>query len=921
MNELKEKFHGTPRNEVEVIAWFKTTKQLLNVLDEAGKPHEWFHGIIRRPKSEKLLMKKPVGYFLIRVNGSRFGYSISIRAMEKCKHYLIAFTASGRPYIMGEKISHQSLDSLVKYHAKSGLLYKACGQEEGKCDYLDIISSYDRSQVSSAIDAFITNNTEAYLKACAEGEAAVTRWKLMVLGMSGDGKTSLINRLLGKGFTEEHFVTNALETDCKVEITHCDREWEEYKNDHLDLLDDSVTQCIGHYINSVNINETSPETTRPNLENKAAFDEITDQEERDEAKHRLKRIFSENVATENPMRYSKKDSSLDKGASDFLKFILSIWDLGGQVVYYILHHIFLRCHCLHILVVNLSRPLYSQVPSHELPPHTRQTTMMYFQSIEFWLNMLLSHMVEEQNNKDLPHILLVGTHKDLLHENPKERDRLAAKYFKELQSLLLKKASFSRVHSEFISVDSKGGDPENYAKLRKLVLNLTEKHCSEAKFRPIKWLNLEKKLHSLKNDKSLTDLEQNLISYDRLIFYAKQFHIDTQEEMDMFLNYHHLTGDMTFIPGLKDYIVPHPQWLVNVFRAVITLDTFYPKSQKHVQEMGQLRNEGILKANSSLLNEIWKPFLAGDSGAAKQYLLNLMVEFQLAVKYESDQYIIPCLLQVCPSPDFPVLNNPVANLPTLYYKFHSSADSYAEVRQGAEAYDNFLPHGLFQKLIAKCSGHGWAWTDQRYQDFIVFTSADILISLQAKSNWIALNVNALNQGVALDYYRYQSLIALSINQLLSQYHPNMWFELAVNPCSKVSQECLLSIGSTSLDKGCPVPRGVTCSQHLCSFTTAEFKMWLAPGLCRVLTEKDLKKVGDRLTDHDKQLTVALELNVPSAEVIAINHDNQEIQVASFKVLRLWYNQQINKVDAFNLLCDALEKSELSGLVEPCLFDT
>ncbi len=911
MSALKQRFQGRPRNEEEVVAWFKMTKQLLNVLDEFGQPHDWFHGIIRRPRAEKLLMEKPDGYFLIRVNGSRFGYCVSIRSKERCTHYLIDFTTTDRPYIMGEKCSHRSLDSLVKYHKKNGLLYQACGQEEEQCDYLDLINPHDSSGIASAMHTYLKNNMEAYMKACTEGEAMVTRWRLMVLGMSGDGKTALINRLLGKGFTEEHLVTNALETDCKVEITHCDREWEEYKSDHLDLLDDSVTQGIGNYIQHVTVNKTaqSPaklETMESHHENTLEFDEITDQEGNDEAKDRLKRIFNENLS---------KDP-LDRGESDFLKFILSIWDLGGQVLYYILHHIFLRCHCLYILVVNLSRPLYSQVPSHELPPHTRQTSMKYVQSIEFWLDMLLSHMVKATSKDDLPNILLVGTHKDLLHENPMEQDRLAAEYFKELQSLLLKRANFRQVHGEFISVDSKGGDPENYAKLRKLVLDLIEKHCSETQYRPIKWLNLEKKLRELKNDRSLTEVEQNLISFDRAKAYAQQFHIETKEELEMFLNYHHLTGDITYCPGLQDYIVPHPQWLVNVLRALITLDQFYPKSQKYVQEMSQLKNEGILKATSSLLNEIWEPFLKGDCGTAKQYLLNLMTEFQLAVKCDKDQYIIPCLLPVCPSPDLFALNGLVKNLPTLYYKFHSSVDSFADVRQGAEAYDHFLPHGLFQKLIAKCSGHGWAWTEHRYQDFIVFTSRDILISLLAKSTWIALDIFALNHDIAVDHYRYQSLVASSIKQLLTQYHPNMWFERAINPCTTVKQECLLGIGSTSL--GLAMPRGVTCSKHLCSLATKQFEMWLSPGHCRVLTVKDLRRVGNEVTDLCLQLNLALELNVPDTEVTAMNNDNLEIKLASFKILLSWYHQQINKIDAFTGLCAALKKTGLSDLIENCL---
>ncbi len=172
-------------------------------------------------------------------------------------------------------------------------------------------------------------------------------------------------------------------------------------------------------------------------------------------------------------------------------------------MYYTLHHIFLRWHCVYILVVNLSRPLHSPVPSHEIPPHARQRNMEYHQSIEFWLNMVFSHKVRGQESVDLPNIVIVGTHKDLLHVNPKEQERLAKEYFAELQSPLLRNAHFQQVHREFIAVESKGGDPENYAKLRTLILKLVEQHCNQSRSRPIRWLRLAKKLHELKNDKHI----------------------------------------------------------------------------------------------------------------------------------------------------------------------------------------------------------------------------------------------------------------------------------------------------------------------------------------------------------------------------------------------------------------------------------
>ncbi len=726
---------------------------------------------------------------------------------------------------------------------------------------------------------------EAYIRACANGQVMSRRWRLMVLGPSGDGKTSLINRLLGKGFTEDHIVTNGLETDCRVEITRCDAAWKEYEADHLELLDEGVTHVSPKPCNDRNVK----------------FDETESQRDSEDIE----------MLTRNRLR-----TDLHAGG-ELTKFILSI----GDVMYYILHHIFLRWRCVYILVVNLARPLHSEVPCHELPAHARRTSMTYCQSIEFWLNMIYSHMVKNENKTDLPNVVLVGTHKDLLDPDPNKQNSFAREYFTELQNILSKNAHFPQVHSTFISVDSKGGDPENYRKLRSLIFDLVKKHCSQSRLRPVRWLGLEKKLHELEKSNSLPYLDKHLVSYESAMMYGKEFRLKTHKDMQTFLEYHHITCDITYFggEGLGHYIVPHPQWLIDILRALITIDQFYPKMQKCIQEKNKLESEGLLQTDGFLLTEVWKPFLRDDkNGAAKQYLLNLMVKFDLAAKFASNQYIIPCLLPILPSLDIPGCRGLSRNLPGLYFKFHNSRDSYAKVKRGNEAYDNFLPHGLFQKLISKCSKQGWRWTEDKYQDAVVFRTADVQIALQARDTWIVLNVYSLSPGVVVSYHEYHNVVYSCLENLLNQYHPNMWIGIAVNPCEMAGHDCPIEVGPSSVEKHDKTLRGAACSKHSYTLTTSQFKMWFNSSSCRALTENDLNKVGKELTDRWKQMNIATELGIPESEVTAINENYPEIQLASFKILMFWYNQQIYKVDAFASLCIALEQAGLACLLEKCL---
>ena len=77
----------------------------------------------------------PIGGFLIRVSETRFGYSLSVRAAQRVKHFMIDQTPSSKYVVVGEPQVHKSLAKLVEYHkatpvtSDGDLLTKSCGQQ------------------------------------------------------------------------------------------------------------------------------------------------------------------------------------------------------------------------------------------------------------------------------------------------------------------------------------------------------------------------------------------------------------------------------------------------------------------------------------------------------------------------------------------------------------------------------------------------------------------------------------------------------------------------------------------------------------------------------------------------------------------------------------------------------------------------
>lgn len=107
-----------------------------------------FSGIISRQEAESLLEERPVGSFLVRVSERVWGYTISYRDVDRCKHFLIDTSDHSYQFFGHNQIAHASLNDLVKFHQSrpvSGiggeLLLKPCGQKDGdEPDYKELVS-------------------------------------------------------------------------------------------------------------------------------------------------------------------------------------------------------------------------------------------------------------------------------------------------------------------------------------------------------------------------------------------------------------------------------------------------------------------------------------------------------------------------------------------------------------------------------------------------------------------------------------------------------------------------------------------------------------------------------------------------------------------------------------------------------------
>ncbi len=76
----------------------------------------FFVGIITRQEAEELLEEKQVGTFLVRVSERIWGYAISFRADNRCKHFLIDTSDGAYQFFGTNQLSHEKLADLVNHH-------------------------------------------------------------------------------------------------------------------------------------------------------------------------------------------------------------------------------------------------------------------------------------------------------------------------------------------------------------------------------------------------------------------------------------------------------------------------------------------------------------------------------------------------------------------------------------------------------------------------------------------------------------------------------------------------------------------------------------------------------------------------------------------------------------------------------------
>ena len=593
---------------------------------------------------------------------------------------------------------------------------------------------------------------KAYKEALARGETSVRRVPLMLIGQGGAGKTSTKKSLKGICFDPEEDSTVGIDVDpsyfkVSTETWRTGEQGQDQNSDTAVYLDYHLARCIADSLktqeNSTQRNTDTnfldpetievpgqPITTQESREGEDIKTPSTVQKEEAAVAERFPRgDLNDNgkklIQESHRLSLSTVPEEVAAVAEQFLRgdvddstedIYFTFWDFAGQSVYYVTHPLFLATRAMFLLVYDLSLN-----PDDEAKPVLKQGVFeeseesydlkTNFDYLDFWMKSVASlargqaegSRLEETPSVKLPPVFLVCTHADKPYGRGDPR-KLARKIF----GCLKRKPYGAHLCDVFwidnTSLSVNNSDCPEVVRLRQEIIAVAKELPFINETIPINWLKFEKALQAKK------EVGNKRISLESAKDIAKNdCNIVDEKEFETLMNYLHDIRSLIHYEDtvrLNTLVVLDPQWLVDVFKKVITVKPYDPQEKEFLHLWRKLESTGVLDEN--LVAHVWGPLF--EDKETLESLIGIMERFSLLCPWSvhassNRQYLVPSMLMSCPTTELLELVES-ANIPSLFVKFSNGE----------------VPPAFFSRLVVQFIqwGRERFWSEETPQLFIGF---------------------------------------------------------------------------------------------------------------------------------------------------------------------------------------------------------
>ena len=556
---------------------------------------------------------------------------------------------------------------------------------------------------------------KAYKEALARGKTSVRTLPLMLIGQGGAGKTSTKKSLKGICFDPNEDRTVGIDVDpshfkVSTETWRTGEQGNDKNSDTAIYLDYHLARCIADSLktqeNSTQQNTDTnfldpetievpgqPITTQESREGEDIKTPSTVQKEEAAVAERFPRgDLNDNgkklIQESHRLSLSTVPEEVAAVAEQFLRgdvddstedIYFTFWDFAGQSVYYVTHPLFLATRAMFLLVYDLSlnpddkaKPVLKQGVFEESEESYDLKTN--FDYLDFWMKSVASlatgqaegSRLEETPSVKLPPVFLVCTHADKPYGRGDPR-KLTRKIF----GCLKRKPYGAHLCDVFwidnTSLSANNSDCPEVVRLRHEIIAVAKELPFINETIPINWLKFENALQAKK------EVGNKRISLESARDIAKKdCNIVDEKEFETLMNYLHDIRSLIHYEDtvrLNTLVVLDPQWLVDVFKKVITVKPYDPQEKEFLHLWRKLESKGVL--DEKLVAHVWGPLF--EDKETLESLIGIMERFSLLCPWSvhpssNSQYLVPSMLMSCPTTELLDLVES-ANIPSLFVKF------------------------------------------------------------------------------------------------------------------------------------------------------------------------------------------------------------------------------------------------------------
>ena len=458
----------------------------------------------------------------------------------------------------------------------------------------------------------------AYQQALKNGKRRSNKFKIVLIGAEGAGKSSTAHSLLGKKFQPQQPSTvGAAVNTCTADRFFATK-WKQIALEH------QLDQLPKQFKHELKVCMSKLPNEKPRLSDEEKVGSTMQSEKLPQPEHHAEEVIPDELATKVQEVVDTKE--IHDGDVQII-----ILDLGGQEVYYHVHFLFLAQEDVVFLAFDASKDLDQPVICRQRLTRFQEKVkargmQTNIQTIEILMQSVYSHCGKAVDGKvyisnRIPTIILVATHCKNL--SPQQKNTITKKIFQRFAGRPFMDHLPRSLSEAIFFIDNSDRDPEVFKALQVAALNAAAPTIAEEC--PISYLQFE--VDILKQSQS-----RAVISKQEASTIAEKAGL--QGNLMEVLNHYTLKGTLLYYPeveSLQNEVFVSPQEVSDMVTSLISTHNCVPSSAGLQLACNRYDSFGLLEED--LLDDMLR---SAGRYKDKSIILGFLERFHLAVEVSRD---------------------------------------------------------------------------------------------------------------------------------------------------------------------------------------------------------------------------------------------------------------------------------------------